>query len=71
MWDIGTKIKIDGWPAGGEVIGHRDGQPIIQPNPCLISEETIFVGDNEELIIRLIPSGFSWSDNFPAIDNLR
>ncbi len=54
MLDIGTEVKIEGWPTGGKVIGHYDGIPIIQPNPCLISGEQIHMDENEQPFIALI-----------------
>jgi hypothetical protein len=28
---LGTRVRIDGWPVGGKVIGYSDGCPIVQP----------------------------------------
>jgi len=36
---IGSKVELDCWPTGGKVIGHHDGHPIIQPEPCILSDD--------------------------------
>jgi hypothetical protein len=38
---IGSKVTLKNWPVGGKVIGHHDGHPIIQPEPCSLSVDAI------------------------------
>ena len=35
---VGSKVKLKCWPVPGKVIGHSDGSPIIELEPCVISD---------------------------------
>ena len=39
MIPIGSKVKLKCWPVPGKVIGHSDGSPIIELEPCVISDD--------------------------------
>jgi hypothetical protein len=41
MIPVGSKVKLKNWPVPGKVIGHHDGFPIIQPEPCTLSDDEI------------------------------
>ena len=35
---VGSTVKLKCWPVPGKVIGHSDGSPIIELEPCVISD---------------------------------
>ena len=41
-YPLNSKVVLYGWPTGAKVIGHCDDGPIIQPEPCCISDYQIF-----------------------------
>lgn len=38
---IGSTVKLKCWPVPGKIIGHSDGSPIIELEPCTISDDMI------------------------------
>lgn len=40
---VGDRVRVIGqtWPTHCIVIGHKEGHPIIQPEPCCYSDESV------------------------------
>ena len=53
MIPIGSKVTLKNWPVPGVVIGHDEGVPIIQPEPCRVSDDEITSYTDEQGLVRI------------------
>jgi hypothetical protein len=53
MIPVGSTVTLKNWPVPGKVIGHYEGDPIIQPEACMISDDAITSYTDEKGLVRI------------------